>query len=226
MISTSVARMPDGKPTGLWLSELTTPYWVFHDAGFEIQLASVAGGEPPVDARSMTGPRGRGPSVDRFERSERAMAQFRSMPAVATLDPGRFDAVFLCGGHGTMWDFRESADIRRMVENLDRRGAVVAAVCHGPAGLLAATRPDGSSILAGRRVTGFKDAEEDAVELTASVPYLLETEMKRLDARFEAAANFQPFALRDGNLITGQNPASAAPIAELVIAALSEPTRL
>lgn len=226
MISTSVGWMPDGKPTGLWMAELTTPYWAFMDAGFEVRLASVAGGAPPVDERSMAGPRGRGVSVDRFERSSTAMARFQSMPAVAALDPSRFNAVFLCGGHGTMWDFCESAGIRRVVENLDRRGAVVAAVCHGPAGLLTATRPDGSSILAGRRATGFTNAEEDAVQLTASMPYLLETVMKRLGARFEATANFQPFAVRDGNLITGQNPASAAPIAELVVAALRETTRV
>ncbi|BDG74419.1 dimethylallyltransferase [Roseomonas fluvialis] len=219
-ISTSVGRQPDGRPTGLWMSELTTPYWAFVDAGFEVQLASIAGGRPPVDPRSMAGPRGRGPSVDRFEAAPGAMARFNDTPVLQPESGDGFDAVFLAGGHGTMWDFRGNATLRTVVERAFRRGAVVAAVCHGPAGLLDATDERGQPILRGRRATGFTNAEEDAVELTAAMPYLLEDEMRRLGARFEAAANFAPFTVQDGNLITGQNPASAAPIGDLIVAAL------
>ena len=170
----------------------------------------------------MTGPRGRGPSVDRFEASDTAMQAFRTMPAVETLDAAAYDAVFLCGGHGTMWDFRESPAIRRLVETIDRRGALISAVCHGPAGLLSALGQDGRPLVEGRRVTGFTNAEEAAVDLTDAVPYLLETALRRLGARFEAGANFQPKVVRDGNLITGQNPASAGPMADLVTAVLIE----
>jgi putative intracellular protease/amidase len=221
MVSTSIATKPDGRPTGLWLSELTTPYFLFRDAGVDVTMASMTGGPPPVDPRSMAGPRGRGPSVERFERSADAMAAFRAMPALASIVAERFDAVFLCGGHGTMWDFRESAALGAAVTAIDARGGVVAALCHGPAGLLSARRADGRSILEGRRATGFTDAEEAAVGLTDAVPYLLETEMRRLGARFEVAANFQPHAIRDGAFVTGQNPASAEATARFTLEALA-----
>lgn len=222
MISTSVGAKPDGTPTGLWFSELTTPYWAFVDAGLSVDFASIAGGAPPLDPRSMTGPRGRGPSVDRFEASSEAKAAFNTMQAVRRLDPASYDAVFLCGGHGTMWDFRESTALAQMIETIDRAGGVVAAVCHGPAGLLTATRDDGRPLVDGRRVTGFSNAEEDAVNLTDAMPYLLEDELRRLGGNYVSAPNFKPHAIRDGRLVTGQNPASAGPTAELTIAALAD----
>lgn len=222
MISTSVGAQPDGTPTGLWFSELTTPYWAFVDAGLSVDFASIAGGAPPIDPRSMTGPRGRGPSVDRFEASPEAIAAFNTMQAIGRLDAARYDAVFLCGGHGTMWDFRESTALAQMIETIDRAGGVVAAVCHGPAGLLAATRGDGRPLVAGRRVTGFSNAEEDAVDLTDAMPYLLEEELRSLGGNYLSVPNFEPHAIRDGRLVTGQNPASAGPTAELTIAALAD----
>jgi putative intracellular protease/amidase len=144
------------------------------------------------------------------------------MPAVGSLDPAVYDAVFLCGGHGTMWDFRESTTLARMVENIDRRGGVVSALCHGPAGLLTANRADGRPLVLGRRVTGFSNAEEDAVDLTEAMPYLLEDEIRRLGGHYVSAPNFESHAVRDGRLVTGQNPASARLTAELTLAALED----
>lgn len=221
MIATSVGAMPDGRPTGLWLSELMTPYWTFLDAGLDVTMASIAGGAPPVDPRSLEGPRGRGPSVDRFEASAEARRRYDAMPPLDEVADRGFDVVFLRGGHGTMWDFRGSDTLRGLVEAQDRRGAVVAALCHGPAGLLDARRADGTHILAGRAATGFTNAEEDTVDLTAAMPYLLETEMRGQDARFTSADPFEPHAVRAGNLVTGQNPASAAMTADAVLAALT-----
>ncbi len=222
MIATSVGTRPDGSPTGLWFSELTAPYWAFVDAGFAVDFASVTGGAPPIDPRSMTGPRGRGASVDRFEASPSAMAALAATPPLARLDAADYDALFLCGGHGTMWDFRESAALTRLVEAVDRDGGVVAAVCHGPAGLLPAIRADGRSFVEGRRVTGFSNAEEDAVALTEVMPYLLEDELRRLGGSYTSAAIFEPHAVRDGRLVTGQNPASAGATAALTMEALAD----
>jgi putative intracellular protease/amidase len=204
LVSTSVAQKPDGRPTGLWMSELTTPYWLFSDAGLQVAMAS----------------RGGGASVSRFEHSGAAQQAFRSMPALAALGAEIFDAVFFCGGHGTMWDFGTAA-VRQAVERHAHAGAVVAALCHGPAALIDARSADGRPLVAGRRITGFTEREEDAVELTAAVPFLLETELRRLGARFENAANFRAHAVRDGNLVTGQNPASAEGTAQFVLEALA-----
>jgi putative intracellular protease/amidase len=219
-VITSTARKPDGRPTGLWLSELASPYWALVDAGFTVDMVSILGGTPPIDPRSMTGPRGRGPSVERFEAASDVRARFQATSQLTQNSGDGYDAVFLTGGHGTMWDFRESEALRAVVERAWQRGATVAAVCHGPAGLLAAVDETGAPIVRGRRVTGFTNAEEDAVQLTQSLPYLLETELDRLGGHFESAANFQPNVIVDGRLITGQNPASAGPIGGALVSAL------
>jgi putative intracellular protease/amidase len=222
MVITSTARKPNGMETGLWKAELTTPYWAFVDAGFGVHLYSIAGGEPPLDPRSVNLLRGLTASVRRFRGSDTAMSAYRQTAPIDRLDATKADAIFLCGGHGTMFDFRDNAALIAAVQGVDRRGGVVAAICHGPAGLLNARRADGALLVAGRQVTGFTDAEEAAVKLTQAVPFLLETELRRAGAQFVAAANFEAHAVRSGNLITGQNPASAERTAALVVQALTD----
>ena len=223
MITTSADRMtPGDEPTGLWLEELTTPYYAFRDAGAEVTIASMAGGPVPIDARSV-GPAGQNDaSVERYLSDAALKADVAATPPFAVLDADSYDALFLPGGHGTMFDYPASEALARLVERFDRSGKVVAAVCHGPAGLVSALQPDGTPFVAGRRVTAFTDSEERAVGLDRAVPFLLEGRLRELGALHESAPDFAPFAVRDGMLVTGQNPASAARTAALVMEALGK----
>jgi putative intracellular protease/amidase len=222
MIATSADRMTPGtEPTGVWLEELTTPYYAFHDAGADVTLASIKGGAIPVDQRSVNADGENDASVERYRKDEALQAEVADTPVFTGIDISGYDAVFLPGGHGTMFDYPGNEDLARLVERFDREGKIVAAVCHGPAGLVSAKKPDGTPFVAGRRVSAFTDSEERAVGLDQAVPFLLETRMKELGAHHEGGPDFQPFALRDGNLVTGQNPASATRTAELVMEALT-----
>jgi putative intracellular protease/amidase len=221
IVTTSNARLGDGgKPTGLWLEELATPYFVLRDAGVDITLTSIRGGEIPLDPRSVEGDDVPA-SAQRFLADGTLRAAIRDSLPVEAMRGEDFDAVFLPGGHGTMWDLPDSVRLARLVGEADAAGRIVSAVCHGPAGLVAARRADGRPLVEGRKVTAFTNAEEDAVGLRDAVPFLLETRLRELGARFESAPVFQPHAVRDGALITGQNPASSGPVAKLVVEALA-----
>ncbi len=222
MVVTSTATLGDpGKPTGLWLEELAVPYIRFVDAGADVTIASIHGGKIPVDPRSAkpTGPEA--PVVERFLADpDGARAMSHAVPLEA-LDATRFDAVFLPGGHGTMFDFPVSTALASAVSRAWRAGRIVAAVCHGPAGLVGAVDSDGRPVVAGRRVSAFTNAEEEAVGLTKAVPFLLQDRLTSLGAKVEIGPSFQPFAIADGRLITGQNPASARKTADLTLEAIA-----
>lgn len=223
IITTSAATMTGSdKPTGLWLEELTTPYYAFLDGGAEVTLASIAGGKVPVDPNSVKPAGENDPSVERALKDDAFQALVADTPRFDRLDSAGFDAIFLPGGHGTMFDYPGSAALAQLVADFDAAGKVVAAVCHGPAGLVGARRADGTPMVAGRRVAAFTDSEERAVGLAEAVPFLLSSRLRELGARIEAGPDFEPFAIRDGNLVTGQNPASAEPIARLVFEAMKE----
>lgn len=221
MVTTSADRMsPGNEPTGVWLEELTAPYYAFRDAGAQVTIASIKGGPVPVDARSVQ-PAGKNEaSVERYLADPELRAVVAATPRFTEIDPTHYDALFLPGGHGTMFDYPQSEELARLVERFDRAGKVVAAVCHGPAGLVAAKKADGTPFVAGRTVAAFTDSEERAVKLDRAVPFLLESRLRELGAKHDAGPDFQPHALRDGRLITGQNPASAVPAAQLVLEAL------
>ena len=222
IITTSAATMgTSDEPTGLWLEELTTPWYAFVDAGADLTLASIAGGKIPVDPRSLKPAGQNDASVERALKDATFQRLINATPKFDTLDASGFDAILLPGGHGTMFDYPENVALARLVAEFDAAGKVVAAVCHGPAGLVGARRADGTPVVAGRRVAAFTDSEERAAGLDKAVPFLLETRLKELGARHEAGPDFKPFALRDGNLVTGQNPASAEPLARLVMEALA-----
>ena len=221
MVATSADRMTPGtEPTGVWLEELTTPYYAFRDAGAEVTLASIEGGAIPVDQRSVNADGENDASVERYLKDEALKAEVAGTPVFTSIDPAGYDALFLPGGHGTMFDYPGSDELARLVERFDREGKIVAAVCHGPAGLVSAKKADGTPFVADRRVAGFTDSEERAVGFDQAVPFLLETRLKELGGKHEGGPDFAPFALRDGNLVTGQNPASATCTAELVVEAL------
>ncbi len=223
IVTTSHDRLgATGKPTGLWLEELATPYWVFRDAGCDVDIVSMAGGKVPLDPRSLE-EGGRPRSVQRFLDDRTAMAAIENTPRLAGRSTAEYAAIFLPGGHGTMWDLPSDETLARAVAGAYDEGRIVAAVCHGPAGLVGAVRADGKALVGARRVTGFTNAEEAEVGLTDTVPFLLETRLRELGAIFECARPFTSFVVRDGNLVTGQNPQSSAAVAEAIVAALREP---
>ncbi|MFB9906697.1 type 1 glutamine amidotransferase domain-containing protein [Allokutzneria oryzae] len=204
-----------GKPTGYYVQEAAHPWQVFRAAGFEVDYVSVRGGKPtesgfdPDDA------------VQReFLDSERE--RLAGTPTAAQVDAADYDAIFYAGGHGTMWDFPGDKDLAALGRDIYENGGVVAAVCHGPAALVGLRLSDGTPLVAGREITGFTNDEEAAVEATEIVPFLLQTELEKLGARYRVAPNFAENVVRDGRLVTGQNPASATGTAHGVLAALAD----
>ena len=222
MVVTSHATMGDtGKPTGLWLEELAVPYMRFIDAGADVTVTSIHGGKVPVDPRSLppTGPEA--PVVQRFLADPAAGRILTHSLPLESVDATRFDAVFLPGGHGTMFDFPVSLALASALSRAWQAGRVVAAVCHGPAGLVGALDSDGKRVVAGRRVSAFTNFEEEAVGLAKAVPFLLQSKLESLGAKVETAPNFEPFAIAGGRLVTGQNPASARKTADLTLEAIA-----
>jgi len=221
MIVTSNARLGDtGKPTGFWAEELAVPYYALLDAGAQIVLASPAGGVVALDPGSVK-PKGENdPVVERFLADTELNTLTQTTVKVAELDGAKFDAVFFPGGHGTMWDLPTDAGVTRAVEAAFEAKKFVVSVCHGAAGLVSAKRADGQSIVKDLRVNAFTNAEEIEVGLDDVVPFMLETRLRELGGHFEAAANWTPFAIRDGLLITGQNPQSSSLVAQSLLSAL------
>ncbi len=224
IVLTSHTRLGDtGKPTGFYFEELATPYWALTDAGYDVTIASIAGGKPEHDPGSLKDDETLRPqSVQRFVTDEAAMAKLANTPAIGEIDPAEFDAIFLPGGHGVMWDFPKSEALAKAVGAIYGAGGVVGAVCHGPVGLINAKRADGAPLVAGLKVNSFTDAEEEAVGLTSTVPLLLEGRLRELGGRFEGAANFTSQAVRDGRLVTGQNPMSSDAVGKLLLEALKD----
>lgn len=225
IVLTSHKQMGDsGKPTGFHYEEMTTPYFAFKEAGYEVVLASIAGGEPPHDPNSLKDPlEDNAPSVIRFLQDElatNALKHSRALNELAQIDIDEFDAIYLPGGHGTMWDFPDNDYLAPVVSALYQRNKPVAAVCHGIAGLIGAQKANGEPLVKGLRVNCFTNAEETAVGLEGTVPFLLETALRDLGAEFECSENFQSHLAVDGNLITGQNPASAEGVAHAVLSYL------
>jgi len=222
IITTSASHMNDGSTTGLWLEELTTPYYAFLDSDANVTLASIKGGEIPIDDRSLADAENREASVERYMQDGAAQAAVSDTQRFDSLNLDDYDAIFLPGGHGTMFDFPDTPDLARLIETFDRAGKLIAAVCHGPAALVGPTRPDGAPLVQGRKLAAFTDSEERAVGLDKAVPFLLASRLVALGTDHHSGNDFEPFALRDGNLVTGQNPQSAEKVAQMVLDALDD----
>lgn len=205
-----------GQKTGFWLEEFATPYYVFKDAGVAITLASPRGGQPPLDPKSDE-PEAQTPAIQRFRGDAEAQAALANTVKLSEVLPDAFDAVFYPGGHGPLWDLATDPDSIALIEALYAAGKVVAAVCHAPAVLLNAKAPDGFPLVQARAVTGFSNEEEAAVQLTEVVPFLLEEALKARGGNYSRGDNWQPYAVTDGVLITGQNPASSELVAQAVL---------
>jgi putative intracellular protease/amidase len=221
IITTSHTQLGNtSKATGAWAEEFVVPYYQLLDAGASIILASPQGGAIPFDAGSLKPAGQNEPMVERFLADAIAQALAKQTLVAAAVDASAFDAVFFPGGHGTMWDLPVDAGVTRAVEAAFAANKLIASVCHGAAGLVTAQRADGMSIVKNKRINAFTDAEEAAVGLTAVVPFRLESRLRELGANFEGAANWQAFAVRDGQFITGQNPQSSKLVAQHLCAAL------
>jgi putative intracellular protease/amidase len=204
-----------GRKTGFWLEEFAAPYFVFRDAGVELTLASPKGGQPPIDPKSDL-PENQTPAMARFKKDEAAQKALAHTVRLADVKEEDFDAVFYPGGHGPMWDLAESPVSIALIESFYNSGKPVALVCHAP-GVLRHVTYKGEPLVKGKRVTGFTNGEEEEVQLTKVVPFLVENELKRLGAIFEKVPNWQPFSIVDGRLITGQNPASSTSAAHALL---------
>lgn len=199
-----------GQPTGAYLSEVAHPYDVFVRAGFSVDLASARGGEIPLDG------------VEDADADSRAFLAARAGDlkhsiAAKDVDANRYDAIFFAGGHGAMWDLPDNADFARVARAIYERGGAVAAVCHGPAALVNITLSDGSYLVAGKRVSAFTNEEEHQVKLAGVVPFLLADKLTERGARHEGVAPWQKHVVVSERLVTGQNPASSAGVAEAVV---------
>ncbi|WP_411334549.1 type 1 glutamine amidotransferase domain-containing protein [Metabacillus indicus] len=215
MVVTTADKMNEDHATGLWLSEFGEAYVEFKNAGFDITVASPLGGKAPVDARSLEG--GETPQ----EILDTAQYLENTVKLEDVKNASAFDAIFLPGGHGTMFDLPDNVKLQELIRDLYEADKIVAAVCHGPAGLVGVKLSDGTPLVAGKAVTAFTDEEERATTLDRFMPFLLETRMRELGAKFVAAENWTDHLQADGRLITGQNPQSTISVAKEVVKQLS-----
>ena len=210
MVVTTADKMNEDHATGLWLSEFGEAYAEFKHAGFDVTVASPHGGKAPVDARSLEG-----------ETPQEILDTAQHLENTVKLDDlkdaSAFDAIFLPGGHGTMFDLPDNVKLQELIRDLYEADKIVAAVCHGPAGLVGVKLSDGTPLVAGKAVTAFTDEEERETTLDRFMPFLLETRMRELGADFVGAANWTDHLQADGRLITGQNPQSTISVAKEVI---------
>ena len=221
MVLTSHAELGNtGKKTGFWLEEFAAPYFVFKDAGAEVVLASPAGGQPPLDPKSDL-PEFQTEMTARFKADTAAQQALANTVKLASVNQQEFDTVFYPGGHGPLWDLAESEDSIQLIESFDRAGKPIGFVCHAPGALRHVKAANGAPLIQGKQVTGFTNGEEAAVELTDVVPFLIEDEFIKLGAHYKKGADWAPFVVEDGNLVTGQNPASSEDVAKALLVQLA-----
>jgi len=210
-----------GKKTGFWLEEFAAPYYVFKDAGVELTLASPKGGQPPLDPKSDE-PGAQTAATERFKKDAAAQQALAHTAKLDTIKAADFDAIFYPGGHGPLWDLAEDKQSISLLETAYAAGKPVAVVCHAPGVLRHVKAPNGEPLVKGKPVTGFTNTEEEAVQLTHVVPFLVEDMLKENGGTYSKGADWQPYVVTAGHLITGQNPASSEPAAEELLKQLGK----
>jgi len=222
IVATSHEQLGDtGRKTGLWLEELAVPYYIFLDAGAIITLASPKGGPIPLDPKSESIIAST-TTIRRFQKDLEAMSSLSHSISLDTLNAADFDLIFLTGGHGPMWDFPDNNSLQRLLEDFNRQHKIIGAVCHGVAALVSPKNELGAPIIKGRYLTAFSNTEEQASALTGIVPFSLESALVSSGAFYSKGANYTSHTVTDGNIITGQNPASAQEVARKILALLKE----
>lgn len=221
MVMTSHEQLGDtGKKTGLWLEEFAAPYYALKEAGATLTLVSPLGGQPPLDPKS-DAPDAQTKATTRFKADPQAREALAHTGKLANAAVSEFDAVFFPGGHGPLWDLAEDASSIALIEQMIAAGKPVATVCHAPGVLRHAKGPDGKPLVNGKQVTGFSNTEEAAVGLTEIVPFLVEDMLKENGGIYVKADDWQSYAITDGLLVTGQNPASSEAVAEALLRLLA-----
>ncbi|MBC7685959.1 MAG: type 1 glutamine amidotransferase domain-containing protein [Bdellovibrionales bacterium] len=221
MVMTSHDQLGNtGKKTGFWLEEFAAPYYTLKDAGAKVTVVSPLGGQPPLDPKSDE-PDAQTDATRRFKGDAGAQATLASTGKLAEVSAGDFDAVFYPGGHGPLWDLAEDKASIALIEAMVAAGKPVAAVCHAPGVLRHVRAADGTPLVKGKKVTGFTNTEEEAVGLTAVVPFLIEDMLKENGGHYSKGADWQSYVLTDGKLVTGQNPASSEEGAKALIKLLA-----
>lgn len=213
MVVTSHEKMTDEHKTGLWFEEFAIPAGIFIKAGNRVTVASVKGGAAPIDPRSM-------PENSDDRDIQEALDALKHTRVLADIDLAEFDAVFFPGGHGTMYDLPVASEVGKTIGEFMESGRAVGAVCHGPAAFVGATLSDGTSAIKGRKLTGFTNDEEQAVELAEVMPFLLQSKLSELGAEFVTSPNWQDNVVVDGKLVTGQNPQSSGSAARALLQAI------
>ncbi|MDQ1832717.1 type 1 glutamine amidotransferase domain-containing protein [Massilia scottii] len=217
MVLTSHDQLGDtGHKTGFWLEEFAAPYYVLKDKDVNVVLASPAGGQPPLDPKS-DAPDAQTDATRRFKQDPAAQAALAATHKLADMKAAEFDAVFYPGGHGPLWDLAEDKHSISLIETMIAAGKPVAAVCHAPGVLRHVKGADGKPLVAGKRVTGFTNTEEEAVGLAKVVPFLVEDMLKEHGGIYSKGPDWASYVLTDGLLITGQNPASSEAGAEALL---------
>ena len=209
MVLTSHAELGNtGEKTGFWVEEFAAPYYAFVDAGVEVTLASPAGGQPPIDPTS-TLVDFQTDATKRYDADSAAQTLMANTKVLSEVNSSDFDAVFYPGGHGPLWDLVDNTDSISLIESFVKEQKPVAAVCHASAAFLNVKDADGNVLVAGKKVTGFTNSEEAAVQLTDIVPFLVEDELIKKGGDYQKTDDWGVLALEDGLVITGQNPASS-----------------
>lgn len=214
IVSSASQIGPKNRPTGSYLPEVSHPYHAFKQKGYEIDFSSVQGGEPPIDGLNLTDD----PLNEAFLNGDGRKSMMQSKK-IAEVNVSGYDAIFVPGGLGPMVDMPQNDAIQKAIAETYDRGAVVGAVCHGPVSLLNVSLKDGTSLIKGKTIAAFSNAEEEGYAKD-DVPFLLESALKEKGARFLSVSPWQENSVADGRLVTGQNPASAKGVAEKMIALL------
>jgi putative intracellular protease/amidase len=214
IVVTSVDQFANGRPTGVWLEEFATPYMILTHDSVRVTVVSPRGGPAPIDPRSV-------PKPDQEAAWKGAIeALHATQPLTAAFNANGYDAVFIPGGHGPLYDLGTDPAVAALISDFVRKGRPVASVCHGPAALLGVTLADGTSFVTHKKLTAFSDAEEQTAGTQAEVPYSVQQRLIALGAQYSQGSNFADYTVVDGQLITGQNPASSEKVAELLLARL------
>lgn len=217
ILSTAHGQMGDtGNKTGVWLEELAVPYYALKDAGHEVVVASIGGATIPVDPNSEPEGDDANETAKKFRNNADDMALLENPQSLADQNAADYDAVFVPGGHGAVWDLASSTDVAEFLSEAWSKDKVLASVCHGPAAFVGVHDGD-APLVKGRKVAAFTDSEEEATGLQEVVPFLLETRLRELGADMQIGADWQPKAVADGRLITGQNPMSSEEVAKLLV---------
>ena len=220
IVLTSHSNLGDtNEKTGFWIEEFATPYYIFKEAGAAITIASPLGGQPPIDPKSDTA-ENQTEATTRYKKDKELLKIMGNTERLEDVKAKDFDAVFYPGGHGPLWDLATDKNSIQLLEDFWDAKKPIAAVCHAPAALLNVKDEEGTYLVHGKKVTGFSNSEEKAVQLDKIVPFLLEDELKSKGGTYSKKEDWESYTVQDGLLITGQNPASSGAVAEQILATL------